>query len=325
MQEEYLDRRHTGMMLTVVLFATLMDGLDGSIVTVAAPDIGIAFGVDTATISWVAITYMMVLAGSLILFARIAANYGIRQILAVGLALFTVSSLLCAVSVNFPMLIVGRILQGIGAAMMGATGPMCCARFLPPRRLGFGLALLTVGASVGFAVGPGVGGLIVEYLSWHWIFLINLPLGLIAIPLALAALPKEQNRGRTSIDWIGAALLAGAVVLGILAVETVSYPSQRPLTIGTGLGCLMLLVLFVRQELRTARPLLNVRLFRNLSFAGLFLCLALINLVYMGIWYLIPFYGEIWLGYISARIGLYLLLSALITAVFGVPVARLSD
>lgn len=323
--EDTLDQKHTKLMLGVILLATLMDGLDGSIVTVALPDIGIGFGVDTATVSWVSIVYMMVLACTLILFARIASARGIRRIMVTGLALFTVSSLVCVLSVDFWMLIAARILQGVGAAMMGAAGPMCCVEFLPPRKLAFGLAVITIGSSVGFAIGPGIGGLLVEYLSWHWIFLINLPIGLIAIPLALKALPKHVRKDAPPLDRPGAALLAVGIAAGILAVETVSYASLAMVSLAAAAVCLIGLAGFIWRELRCDHPLLNIRLFRHADFSAIFLCLMLVNMAYMGIWYLVPFFGEKQLGLSSAEVGVFLLVSAVITAVFGMPVARASD
>jgi len=323
--EGELDRKHMKLMLGVILLATLMDGLDGSIVTVALPDIGIGFGVDTATVSWVSIVYMMTLACTLILFARIASAHGIRRIMVTGLALFTVSSLACVLATEYWVLIAARIVQGLGAAMMGAAGPMCCVEFLPPRKLAFGLAIITIGSSVGFAIGPGIGGLLVEYLSWHWIFLINIPIGLTVIPLALKALPKHVHKDVPPLDRLGAMLLAAGIAVGILSAETASYTAMRAVSLVAAAICLCSLAAFVWRELWCNHPLLNVRLFRHADFSAIFLCLMLVNMAYMGIWYLVPFFGEKQLGLSSAEVGMFLLISAVITAVFGMPVARASD
>ena len=163
MSEIVLDHRHTALMLVVVFVATFMDGLDGSIVSVALPEIGEDLGVDTATSSWVTIIYMMILAGTLVMFARISADTGVRKVMAIGLAVFTAGSLFCGFSTSFWMLIAFRIIQAVGAAMMAAAGPMCCTEHLPPEKLAFGLSVVTIGSSLGFAVGPALGGLIVEY------------------------------------------------------------------------------------------------------------------------------------------------------------------
>ena len=321
-----LDRRHTAMMLTVVFFATFMDGIDGSIVTVALPDIGTDFGIDTATVSWVTITYMMILAGTLVLFARIAADTGIRKVMAAGLFIFTIGSLACGMSPSFEILIASRAGQAVGAGMMAATGPMCCTEHLPSHKLGFGLSIVTIGASLGFAIGPALGGIIVDFTTWHWIFLINVPLGLIVTPIILKAIPAEDMElDNPPIDYRGAAVLFVAIALVTFSVETLSYSAQRLLSAITGIAGICMLALFARLESSMGFPLLKVSMFRKPDFTSIFICLMLINMVFMGILYLIPFYGEICMGLSSTEVGLFMLFSALITAALGMPFAKWSD
>lgn len=321
-----LDRRHTALMLVIVFFATFMDGLDGSIVGVALPTIGESVGVDTATSSWVTITYLMVLAGTLVAFARVASDIGVRKIICVGLAVFTAGSAVCGLSADFAMLIAGRVIQGVGAAMMGAAAPMCCTKHLPLSKLGFGMSVVTIGASLGFALGPAIGGAIVEYASWHWCFLINIPLGIAAAPLALKAIPasSEPHSGMT-LDVSGTVVLCATIILGVFAIETLSYSGMRAVSIMTGLMAIALLALFVRIEAGKERPLLHLKMFRRLDFSAMFICLMLVNAAYMGMMYLFPFYGQIYLGKPTLEIGLFLLESATVTALFGMPMARWSD
>lgn len=324
--EHELGARSTALMLAVVFLATLMDGLDGSIVGVALPDIGKQLSTDTATSSWVSIIYMMVLAGTLVPFARIAADTGVRRVMALGLAVFTISSLSCGVSASFPMLVASRAVQAVGAAMMAAAGPMCCTEHLPRERLAFGLSIVTIGSSVGFAVGPALGGLIVEYATWHWIFLINIPLGIIAAPLMLRAIPPSAERGgRARIDLVGAALLFASISLGTFAVETLSYPDMRSMSGAAGAAFAALMVTFVRWEKARERPLLDVGMFARRDFAAIFACLMMINMSYMAVLYLVPFFGEICHGMSSLEVGSYLFVAAMITAALGMPIGRLSD
>ncbi len=326
MPETVLDRRHTVLMLAVVFFATFMDGLDGSIVGIALPDIGDGFGVDTATSSWVSIIYMMILAGTLVMFAKIASDTGVRKVMAIGLAVFTVGSLFCGLSTSFGMLIASRAVQAVGAAMMAAAGPMCCTEHLPASKLAFGLSVVTIGSSLGFAVGPALGGIIVEYTTWHWIFLINLPLGIIAAPLMLKAIPKSSEKGgRPRIDGLGVVLLFSAVALGTFAVETVSYSDMRTWSALTGIACLILLAAFVKWERTREEPLLQLRMFARWDFSAIFLCLMMLNMSFMGMLYLVPFYGRICTDMSSLEVGLFLLEASLVTAAFGLPIAKWSD
>lgn len=314
------------MMLAVVFFATFMDGVDGSIVNVALPNIGADFGIDTATVSWTSIIYMMVLAGTLVAFARVAADKGVRKVMAGGLLVFTIGSLMCGLSPSFSILIASRAVQAVGAGMMAATGPMCCTEHLPPEKLGFGLSIVTIGASVGFAVGPALGGAIVEFVSWHWIFLINIPLGAVAIPLMLKAVPpgSKKNSG-VKLDVLGTVLLFAAITLVTFAIEVLSYSELRVVSAVSAIAGIIVLVLFVRTEKSCSAPLLNLGMFRDWQFTSIFLCLMMVNMIFMGMLYLLPFYGEICLDMSSATVGLFLLISAVVTAVFGMPVAKLSD
>lgn len=321
-----LDGKHVGMMLTVVFLATFMDGLDGSIVNVALPSIGKDFGMDTATVSWVAITYMMILAGTLVAFARISSNIGVRKIMAIGLTVFTVSSLFCGISPTFPVLIASRALQAVGAAMMAAAGPMCCTKHLPPHRLAFGLSIVTIGASLGFALGPAVGGAILEFATWHWIFLINIPFGLVSVPLMLAAIPeKKGERGTAKPDVTGTVLLFAAIVTVTFAVETLSRPAFRTYAVIAAVAGIVSLFAFVKTEKTVLNPLLKLSMFRRWDFTAIFLCLMFINMIFMCLLYLIPFFGEVYMNESSFVIGMVLLISAAITAVFGMPAAKLSD
>ena len=326
MSEIVLDHRHTALMLVVVFVATFMDGLDGSIVSVALPEIGEDLGVDTATSSWVTIIYMMILAGTLVMFARISADTGVRKVMAIGLAVFTAGSLFCGFSTSFWMLIAFRVIQAVGAAMMAAAGPMCCTEHLPPEKLAFGLSVVTIGSSLGFAVGPALGGLIVEYTTWHWIFLLNIPIGLAAAPLMLKAVPPSSEKGgRIRLDKTGVVLLFSAIALGTFAVETLSYSDMRVWSASTGVMCLILLAAFVKWERKQEEPLLQLRMFARRDFSAIFLCLMMINLSYMGMLYLIPFFGKICAGMSTLEVGMFLLEAAALTAVFGMPIARWSD
>ena len=326
MEDGILDRKHMTMMLIVMFVATLMDGLDGSIVSVALPDIGESLGIDTGTAAWVTIIYMMVLAGLLIPFARICSNIGVRWVLTIGFAVFTVSSLFCGIFDSFPVLIASRGLQGIGAAMLAAAGPICCTEHMPRNRLAYGLAIITIGSSIGYAVGPALGGVIVELLSWHWVFLINIPIGLAIIPIAYFAIPAASEKKRdANLDLVGAATLFISLSSGIFAIETLAYPELR---LYTGIAAVLFAVFavfFIRWELHHPEPLLKLSMFRAFNFTSVFLCLMFVNVAYMTMIYLGPFYMEICMGLTPMETGALLFIPALITAVTGMPVSKMSD
>ncbi|MCL1810828.1 MAG: MFS transporter [Methanomassiliicoccaceae archaeon] len=311
--------------LAVVAFAALIDGLDGSIVIIALPTMAGDFGTDMGTIAWVVVIYFAMLAGLLITFARVAKNGLIKKVLLIGLILFTVSSLFCGISTSFDMLLVFRAAQGIGAAMMGAAVPIVCVKYLPPSNLGLGMGVVTLGCSLGFALGPVLGGVITDLISWHWIFLINVPIGLIVIPLLIKVIPKDEGYNGESLDAFGAGLLFSAILCGILAIELGPRSDSVLLVALSVVLCMTFLAAFIITELRKENPLLNLRIFRNWRFDFVLVAYMQSNLVYMGLLYLLPFYMSVCMGFSSFTTGMYILISPLLTLLLCVPISRWSD
>ena len=312
------------LLLAVVAFAALMDGLDGSIVNVALPEMSGHFGTDAGTIAWVAVTYYVVLAGLLILFARIAKNGMIKKIFLIGLIVFTVSSFFCGISVNLQMLLISRLVQGVGAAMMGAAAPIVCVKYLPASNLGLGMGVITLGSSLGFALGPVVGGLITDLISWHWIFLINVPLGLVVIPLLMKAIPKDGGYSG-SVDVAGAVLLFSAMLCGILALERIPYSEDSTLVTLSAVVSVASLAAFIAVEIRKKDPLLNLRIFRHWKFNAVLIAYTQGSIVYMGLLYLLPFYMVVCMGFSFSETGMFILISPLLTLLLCVPISRWSD
>ena len=312
------------LLLAVCAFAALMDGLDGSIVNVALPEMAVYFGADAGTIAWVAVSYFVVLAGLMIFFARIAKNGMIKKVFLIGLIVFTVSSLFCGISVNFQMLLAFRLVQGVGAAMMGAAAPMVCVKYLPASNLGLGMGVLTLGSSLGFALGPAVGGLITDLISWHWIFLINVPLGITVIPLLMKAIPKDEGYSG-SVDVAGAVLLFSAILCGILALERIPYSEDTVLVILSAVMSVASLAAFIAVELRKKDPLLNLRIFKHWKFNSVLIAYTQGSIVYMGLLYLLPFYMVVCMGFSVSETGLFILISPLLTLLLCVPISRWSD
>lgn len=319
---KYTNRQ--ALMLVGVFLATFMDGLDSSIVTIALPSIATDFGTDVAAVSWVSVSYLLVLASTLIVFARLAADSGVRRIMLIGLAIFTGASVMCGISSSLTMLLVARVIQGVGAAMIGAAGPICCTEYLPRQALGTGMAVLTAGSALGYAFGPSLGGLMLEYMSWNWIFLINLLPGVLGIVIVFGSVPTTHFCHGFNLDWLGAVTLGVAIAAMTFAVEKVTSATTTVLAVASILAVGALCV-FVWQEQRTAAPLLNLSIFRRRGFAAVFLALMLMNMAYLGILYLLPFFGEVYMELPSGEVGLIMMISAGTTALFSLPIARWSN
>ena len=310
------------VLLALISVVALMDCLDGNIVNVALPRIASDMSVDMAAASWVTVIYFAMVAGLIILFGRIAANGSVKRVMIAGLTVFIIGSALCALSEEFLMLVASRVVQGIGAAMMGASIPMSCVRFFSPKVMGFAFACVTIGYSVGAALGPSVGGFLVEYLSWHWIFLINIPIGVVLIVLIHLLMTDRAPEEKAHVDWFGGALLFVTITALLMVFE---FLEELPICLSSIALFAVMLALFVRHERRSPAPLLNISMFRSARFDMTIAVYFLINVVYLGALYVLPFFMSICMGLSSSESGMLLLIPAAITLVFGVPIGRWSD
>ena len=161
------------LLLVAVGIAVFMDALDGSVVNIALPVIAEEFGADAGTISWVSVAYLVTVAGLILIFGKLADHGHMKILFIAGFILFTLGSVFCGLSPDLLILIISRIFQGAGAAMIAASAPMICVKYLPAKMLGVSMGVLTAASSIGFAIGPAIGGVITQLLSWHWIFFIN--------------------------------------------------------------------------------------------------------------------------------------------------------
>jgi EmrB/QacA subfamily drug resistance transporter len=267
----------------------------------------------------------MVLAGLILLFGRIADKGAVRKIFISGFAVFTLASFFCGISATLTMLLVFRIVQGVGGAMLAAAAPMICVKYMPREKLGFSLSVITLGSSVGYALGPALGGLLTELLSWHWIFLINIPIGLLAIPLALHVVPRDKEHEKITVDFAGGLALFAAIVFGVFALEMSGTPENGMIAVFAGLACIASLAVFIIVELRTKLPIIDVRIFKSLRFDSVFISFLLFNIAYAGTFYLLPFFMNLILGFSPGISGMYLLVPSIITAATCLIFGRLSD
>lgn len=320
------DSRGLALLLIAIVFLTTMDGMDASVVNIALPSIASSFSIDTSTAAWVSLTYFMMMAGLLLIFGRLADRGIIKRILIAGLAIFTIFSLVCGLATMFEVLIIGRIFQGIGAAIMGACAPLLCVRFLPKNKLGLGMSIIAVGASIGYASGPALGGFITQYLSWNWIFIINLPIGVAGILFLARAIPKDEGYNRSSFDVPGSALSMIAIIAGVFAIERSTHMGLDNIQIVAAISISALsTILFILWEKRCKDPLLNLRIFRSWIFDSVFSAYLIINLVGTGIWYLTPFYLSLAMGFDPAKSGIFMLIPPVVTLIISVPIGRWSD
>jgi EmrB/QacA subfamily drug resistance transporter len=281
----------------VMMIGWAMSLLDISIVNITIPELQDELSTDIGTVTWVINAYNVVFAVLLVSMGRLADQFGRRLFFVIGLGVFTIGSALCAAAWSVEWLIVFRVVQGIGAGILAPLGFAITVLVFPPQQRGRGLALIAVVALVSSALGPVVGGVLVEIASWHWIFLINIPFGILGILLALRWWPEtwDLSAGR-EVDVKGMVLLGLAVFCLLVAlVEANPFGGNLPLWLSLMQAAILLGVAFVMWERRAPNPMLLPELLENRQFrsanigmlffaAGAIGSLLLLSLVFLNLW-----------------------------------------
>ncbi|PZF79298.1 DHA2 family efflux MFS transporter permease subunit, partial [Jiangella anatolica] len=259
--------RPTWLLILAASVPMFMAALDNLIVTSALPVLQREFEASIEELQWFVNAYTLAFSGLILVAVALGDRYGRRRVFALGLALFTVASVLCALSVESWQLIAARAVQGAGAAALMPLSLTLLSTSVAPRLRPVAIGVWGGVTGLGVALGPLVGGAVVEGLSWNAIFWLNVPIGLLALPLVLTVLPESFGR-RVRIDLVGVALASTGLVglvYGIVRAEAAGWGSAQIVT--TLGGGLLLLGLFVAWERRTADPLLSLGLFRDRSFS----------------------------------------------------------
>ncbi len=295
------------LILTSVSLGSLMATLDGSIVNIALPVIQTDFGIDLSTVQWVVVAYLLVVGSLLLPFGRLGEVLTFKRVYLTGFAIFTVASICCGASPNAAGLVVFRIIQACGAAMIMAMGPAIVARTFSPQERGRALGLNGISVSIGLSLGPALGGILTQLATWRAIFLINAPIGLIAIVWAARILPAEEPGKGQSFDVGGAALSGVAVFALLLALsEGQAWGWTSLAVIGLTVVFLALGAAFIVVERVSLQPMIDLALFRIRPFtAGL----ASVVVAFAGLFtatFLLPFLLEQGRGFSPIEAGLLL-------------------
>lgn len=309
----------------VVVFGIFMSVLDSTIVNIAVPRLQGVFGASLSSVQWVLTGYTLAQGVATPLTAFLSDRIGIKRFYLIALVAFTVGSALCGFALNLPMLIVFRILQGVGGAALSPLAITLLYREFPPEERGMAMGLLGVPILLAPALGPTLGGYIVTFASWQLIFYINVPIGIVGIILGVLFLHEGEQSRRTNFDLPG--FLFSTTGLALL-LYGLSDASTDGWTSGIVLGCLIgglvLLAIFVFIELdlakRDMQPLLDLRVFGNRIFStSMFASLLVIFALYGGL-FLIPIYLQELRRFSAFQAGLILLpqaLASMIAIVFG--------
>ncbi|KGF68602.1 major facilitator transporter [Hoeflea sp. BAL378] len=257
--------RRIPLVLAIALF---MEQMDSTVIATALPAIAADIHTSPIALKLALTAYLVSLAVFIPISGWMADRFGARRIFAIAIAIFLVGSIACAVSGSLLEFVLSRFLQGMGGAMMTPVGRLVLLRSTKKSDLVNAMAWLTIPALVGPLVGPPVGGFLTTFLTWHWIFLINIPIGIAGIVFALTVLPKDDGRESGRVDWVGF-LLSGAAASGVVfGLSVISLPVLPPVWgIAATLGGILCFFAYLGHARRHPRPLLDPRLLRNRTFA----------------------------------------------------------
>jgi EmrB/QacA subfamily drug resistance transporter len=314
------------LILSSVSVGTFMATLDGSIVNISLPRIRQAFGIDLPTIEWVVVAYLLVVGAVLLPFGRLGEVLTFKRVYLAGFAIFTIASVLCGLAPGIEALVGFRILQGIGAGMLQAMGMAIVARTFRPHERGRALGFHAISVSIGLSLGPALGGFLTEFGSWRAIFLVNAPVGLLAIAWAAWILPREQPGEARSFDLVGAVLASLAMFAVLLAlVEGGSWGWTSGIVLGLVLVFLVTGVAFIAVERRSRGPMIDLDLFRSRAFSA---GLASVVFAFAGLFtatFLLPFLLQEGSGFTPLEAGLLLVPIPIATALVAPFSGAISD
>jgi EmrB/QacA subfamily drug resistance transporter len=315
----------TNAILAVLMVGTFLAPLDASIVNIALPAIATNLQTSVTAVTWVTDAYLLTVATLLLSMGRLGDTWGLRNLYVWGLLIFGAGSLACALSGSLAMLIGARVLQASGAAMLFAAGPAIVAHTFPPANRGEALGIISLAVAAGLTAGPALGGLLVGAFGWPSIFVINIPLSIIAAGIAWRTLSQEESIGE-SFDMFGAVLVGGTLLsmLGALTeVETYGIGSLE--IIGALSASVFLGVTFIWWEGRAATPMVDLRMFRSRGFSAGLASAAFSYMAMFSITFTMPFYLLRARGMQAAAAGLILTAMPFAMASLAPYAGRLSD
>ncbi len=314
--------RSRWLALYVLCAGMLMIVLDVTVVNVALPAIQDDLGFTSSSLAWVVNAYLIAFGGLLLLAGRLGDLLGRRNIFVAGLTLFTIASVWCGLAESQEMLVAARFVQGVGGALTSAVIlGMIVTLFPEPREQAKAIGVYAFVASAGGSIGLLAGGVLTQAINWHWIFFINLPIGVVTALLAVKLIEKDKGLGMgRGTDVPGAVLITAALMVGVFTIvkpaAELGWTANR--TIALSLLTLTLLACFIVREATAANPLVPLRIFKSRNLTGANLIQALSSSGMFGIFFLGSLYLQRVLGYDALEIGLAFLPTTIVMGLLSV-------
>jgi len=277
-----------------VALAVMMANIDSTIVNVALPTMMKCFNKDTSQIAYIILIYLIGMSGSVLIFGKMGDAYGNRNIFVVGFGIFTISSLFCGFSSHLWELITFRFIQGIGAGALSSSTGAIIVTSLPEKYHGKAYGTMAVFMSAGQAIGAPLGGFILQYLHWSWIFLINIPIGIFAIVLTFSILKEKKVKiKRIKFDLLGAVLsiiAASSLIVSLNNIQDNGFLSLKVL--GLFIIFIVTVLFFIYWEKRAKEPIIDLNLFKNINFSSGLISKIMTLMVFSGTFFILPFYFQ---------------------------------
>jgi len=329
MTEDYIIREKNKQIALITLAAAsiFMATLDYSMLNISLPNIAKYFDAKLITVSWIPLLYLLIITSSLLGFGKLGDIKGYKKMFITGISIFIGGTFLCSVSPKIASVLVSRVIQSFGEAMFSPVAIALITTALPKELRGKALGIMALSQGVGLTVGPVLGSLINFYIGWRFVFLVNIPIGLAVIFLATKMLPDgQQEVADKRFDIVGAGLIfisLSTFLFGLNSVTKLGFGSI--IVIGSFITSALSIAAFVIWERRVQYPLLDLRLFGNRNFSLANTAAFLSVFVYMGLYFIFPFYLEMVRNIPVTKAGLVLMFPPLMMMMIAPFSGKLSD
>jgi EmrB/QacA subfamily drug resistance transporter len=313
--------------LGAVAFGLFMIMLDNTVVNVALPAIQRDLGVGLSELQWIVAGYALTFAALMLTGGKLADHYGRRLIFVVGLTIFTLASLACGLAESGDVLIAARVVQGAGAALMNPATLSIISATFPPEQRGMAIGIWAGVSALALAIGPLVGGLLTDHLDWSWIFFVNIPVGVLAVAASFLVIEESRDMSEEQrLDLPGQ--VAGGLGLFALTyalIEANAYGWTSGRILGAFAVAAVALVTFVWLEKVQRAPMLDLRLFRNATFAGANTVILLVALAMFGVFFFVSLYMQNILGFSAVEAGAAFLPMTILIILVAPVAGKMSD
>lgn len=313
--DDNLDCADRRVVMLLILTGILMFVLDGNVVSIALPTITHYFNADVTKTQWVITSYLLAQTSLLMVFGKVSEYTGRIKLFLAGFAIFTLASLACGLSPNLEVLILSRVIQAVGAAMAFSISAAVIFEIYPMGEQGKAMGYIGTTVSLGSIAGPMIGGYLVEFFGWQYIFLINLPIGIVLLALASRYMRLEESRSdKLEVDWIGAATMIIFVVSLMMLLDELAR-SLSLYTAAWTFAAAVSLAAFIINESRHKAPMLDLSVFKIKEFLLPNITVVLFVVSIFAVFILGPFYFQGVMGYTPAQVGTIFLIVPLIMSV----------